>query len=144
MAFLICPWLISDPKSLSFCSGSVQLLSSVRLFVTPWTAARQASCPSPTPGVYPTSCPSSQWCHPTISSSVIPSPAFNLSQHQSFPMSQFFASCDQSVAVSASTSVLPMNTQDWSPLGWTCKVIKSLFPLKMKTPELLCQDPPQG
>ena len=60
---------------------------------------------------------SSQWCHATISSSVIPSPAFNLSQHQSFPMSQFFASCDQSVAVSASTSVLPMNIQNWFLLG---------------------------
>ena len=78
-------------------------------------------CPSPTPGVYPDSCPLSQWCHPTISSSVIP-----FSSHpQSFPasgsfqMSQLFESDGQSIGVSASTSVLPMNTQDWSSLGWT-------------------------
>ena len=78
-------------------------------------------CPSPTPGVHPNPCPSSWWCHRTISSSVIP---FS-SCLQSFPasgtlqMSQLFASCGQSIGVSASTSVLPMNTQDWSPLGWT-------------------------
>ena len=78
-------------------------------------------CPSPTLGVYPNSCPSSQWCHPTISSSVI---LFS-SCPQSFPasgysqMSQLFISGGQSIGVSASTSVLPMNTQDWSPLGWT-------------------------
>ena len=78
-------------------------------------------CPSPTPGLYPNSCPLSWWCHPTISSSVVP-----FSSHlQSFPasgsfsMSQFFASGSQSIGVSASTSVFPMNTQDWSPLGWT-------------------------
>ena len=78
-------------------------------------------CPSPTPGVYPNSCPLSQWCHPTISPSVIP-----FSSHlQSFPasgsfqMSQLFTSGSQSIGVSASISVLPMNTQDWSPLGWT-------------------------
>ena len=78
-------------------------------------------CPSPTPGVYPNSCPLSQWCHPTISSPVIP---FS-SRPQSFPasgsfqMSHLFASDGQSIGVSASTSVFPMNTQDWSPLGWT-------------------------
>ena len=78
-------------------------------------------CPSPTPGVYPNSCPLSQWCHPTISSSVIP-----FSSHpQSFPasgsfqMSQLFASCGRSIGVSVPASVLPMNTRDWSPLGWT-------------------------
>ena len=78
-------------------------------------------CPSPTPVVYPNPCPSSQWCHPTISSSVIPfssCPQFSPASG-SFPMSQFFASSGQSMGVSASTSVLPMNTQDWSPLGWT-------------------------
>ena len=79
------------------------------------------SCPSPTHGVYSSSCPLSQWCHPTISSLVIP---FS-SRPQSFPasgsftMSQFFTSGGQSIAVSASASVLPMNIQDWSPLGWT-------------------------
>ena len=79
------------------------------------------SCLSPTPGVYSNSCPLSRWCHPTISSSVIP---FS-SCPQSFPalgsfqMSQFFASGGQSIGVSASASVLPMNIQDWFPLGWT-------------------------
>ena len=81
----------------------------------------RSPCPSPTPGVYPNSYPLSQWCHLTISSSVIP---FS-SRLQSFPasgsfqMSQLFASGGQSIGVSASISVLPMNTQDWSPLGWT-------------------------
>ena len=78
-------------------------------------------CPSPTPGVYSNSCPSSRWCHPTISSSVIPfsSCLQFFPASESFPMSQFFASGGQSVGVSASTSVLPMKSQDWSPLGWT-------------------------
>ena len=76
--------------------------------------------PSPTPGVHPNSCASSQWCHPAISSSVIPfSCPQSLPASGSFPMSQFFAPGGQSIVVSASTSVLPMNTQDWSPLGWT-------------------------
>ena len=78
-------------------------------------------CPSPAPGVYPNPYPSSRWCHPTISSSVFP---FSFCPQSfpssgSFPMSQLFASSGQSIGVSASTSVLPMNTQDWSPLGWT-------------------------
>ena len=78
-------------------------------------------CPSPTPGVYSNSSPLSQWCQPTISSSVIP---FS-SRPQSFPasgslqMSQFFTSGGQSIGVSPSISVLPMNIQDWFPLGWT-------------------------
>ena len=78
-------------------------------------------CPSSTPGVYPNPCPSSQWCHPTISSSVIPfsSCPRSVPASGSFEMSQLFASGGQSTGVSASTSVLPMNTQDWSPLGWT-------------------------
>ena len=78
-------------------------------------------CPSPTPGVYPNSCPLSQWCHPTISSSVIPfsSCPQSVPASGSFQMSQLFASGGQSIGVSASTSVLPMNTQDWSPSGWT-------------------------
>ena len=78
-------------------------------------------CPSPTPGVYSNSCPSSRWCHPTISSSAVP-----FSSHlQAFPalgssqMSQFFASGGQRIGISASVPVFPMNTQDWSPLGWT-------------------------
>ena len=78
-------------------------------------------CPLPTPGVYSNSCPSSWWCHTAISSSVIPfsfCPQF-LPASESFPMSQLFTWGGQSIGVSVSTSVLPMNTQDWSPLGWT-------------------------
>ena len=78
-------------------------------------------CPSPTPGVHPNSCASSQWCHPAISSSVIPfssCPQF-LPDSGSFPMSQLFAWGSQSIEVSASAWVLSMNTQDWSPLEWT-------------------------
>ena len=80
----------------------------------------RSPCPSPTPGVYSNSCPLTWWCHPTISSSVIP-----FSHLQPFPalgsfqMSQFFASGSQSIGVSASTSILPMNIPDWFPLGWT-------------------------
>ena len=78
-------------------------------------------CSSPTPRVHPNPCPSSQWCHPTISSSVVPfsSCPQSFPASGSFPMSQVFASGGQSIGVSASTSVPPMNTQDWSPLGWT-------------------------
>ena len=81
----------------------------------------RSPCPSPTPGVYSNSCPLSRWCHPTISSSVIPfsSHLQSFSTSGSFQMSQFFASGGQSIGVSASTSVLPMNIQDWFPLGWT-------------------------
>ena len=78
-------------------------------------------CPSPTPRVHPNSCPLSWWCHPTISSSVIPfsSCPRSFPASGSFQVSQLFASGGQSVGVSASASVLPMNIQDWSPLGWT-------------------------
>ena len=78
-------------------------------------------CPSPTPGAYSNSCPSHQWCHPTISSSVIPfsSCLQSFLASGSFPMSLFVTSGGQSIGVSASTSVLPMNVQDWFPLGWT-------------------------
>ena len=78
-------------------------------------------CPSPTPGLYSNSWPSSQRCHPTISSSVIPFCAClqSFPASGSFQMNQFFASCGQSIGASASTSVLPMNIQDWFPLGWT-------------------------
>ena len=79
------------------------------------------SSPSPIPGVHPDPCLSSSWFHPTISSSVIPFSSCHQSfpASGSFPMSQLFVSGGQSIGVSASTSVLPMNTQDWSPLGWT-------------------------
>ena len=91
-------------------------------------------CPSPTPGAYSNSCPSSWWCHPTISSSVIPF-SFHLQYFPasgSFPMNQFFPSGGQCIGVSASASVLPMNIQDWFPLGLTgwislpSKTLKSL------------------
>ena len=77
-------------------------------------------CPSQTPGVYSNSCPSSRWCHPDISCSVVPfsSCPQSLPASGSFPMSQLFT-WGQSTRVSASASVLPVNTQDWSPLGWT-------------------------
>ena len=78
-------------------------------------------CPSPTPRVYPNSCPLSQWCHPAISFFLIPfsSCLQSFPASGSFQMSQLFSSGGQSTGVSASTSVPPMNTQDWSPLGWT-------------------------
>ena len=78
-------------------------------------------CPSPSPGVHSDSRPSSQWCHPAISSSVIPfsSCPQPLPASGSFPMSQLFARGGQSIGVTALTSICPMNTQDWSPLEWT-------------------------
>jgi len=114
------PWTTREVPSQSVS----QLLSRVQLFVTPWTAlGRHARplCPSPIPGVYSNSCASSTWCHPAISSSVVPfSSCFqSFPASGSFPMSQFFASGDQSIGVSASASVLPTNIQDWFPLGWT-------------------------
>ena len=79
------------------------------------------SCPSPAPRAYSNSCPSIQWCHTTISFSVVPfsSCLQSFPASGSSPMSQFFTSGGQSIGVSALASVLPMNTQDWSPLGWT-------------------------
>ena len=100
---------------------SGQSLSRVSLWDPHGLQYARPPCPSPTPGVYSNSCLLSRWCHPTISSFVIP-----FSSHlQSFPssgsfqMSQFFASGGQSIGVSASASDLPMNIQDWFPLGWT-------------------------
>ena len=90
-------------------------------------------CPSPTPGIYPNSCPLSQWCHPVVSSSVVPfsSCPQSFPASGSFQMSQLFASGGQRIGVSASTSVLPMNTQDRSPLGWTgwisLHIVKSFY-----------------
>ena len=101
--------------------SSVQSLSHVRLFATPWLEARQASLSVTNPGVYSNSCPLSRWCYPAISSSVIPFSSCTQSLPASgpFPISQLFAWGGQSTGVSASASVLTMNTQDWSPLGWT-------------------------
>ena len=78
-------------------------------------------CPSPTPGVYPNSCPSSRWCHPAISSSVVPlsSCPQSFPASGSFLMNQLFTWGGQSIRVSALTSLLPINTQDWLSLGWT-------------------------
>ena len=99
--------------------SSVQSLSRVRLFVTPWTAARQDSLSITNSQSLSNSCLSSQWCHPTISSSVVPFSSCPLFQHQGLIQSQFFATDGQNIGVSASTSVLPMNIQDWFPLGLT-------------------------
>ena len=100
--------------------SSIQLLSCVPLFVTPWTTAHQASLSITNSQSLLNSCPSSQWCHPTISSSVIPfsSCLQSFPAIVSFPTSQLFASGGQSIGVSALASVLPMNRQDWFPLGW--------------------------
>ena len=106
-------------KPISF--SSVQLLTCVRLFATPWTAERQAFLSITNSQSLLILMSMSWWCHPTISSSVVP---FS-SRLQSFPasgsfqMSLLFTSGGQSIGVSASTSVLPMNIQDWFPLGWT-------------------------
>ena len=122
---------------LQYMKVKVKSLSHVRLLATPWTAARRASLSITTPGACSNSCPSSRWCHPTISSSVIP-----FSSHpQSFPasgsyqMSQLFASGGQSIGVSTSTSVLPMNEysglisfrMDWLDLLAIQGTLKSLF-----------------
>ena len=100
-------------------SQSFQSLTSVQLFATPWTAA-SSPCPSPTARACLNSGPLSRWCHPTISSSVIPfsSCLQSFPASGSFQMDQIFASGGQSIGVSASASVLPMNIQDWSPLRW--------------------------
>ena len=111
-------------RQLIFQNVQPKFSSVAQLCLTLWLHGLQHArppCPSPTPGIYSNSCPLSLWCHPTISSSVVP-----FSSHlQSFPapgsfqMSQFFTSGGQSIRVSASASVLPMNIQDWFPLGWT-------------------------
>ena len=101
--------------------GSVQFSPVVSNSLRPHEPQHtRPPCPSPTPGVHPNPCPLSWWCHPTISSFVVPfsSCPQSFPASGSFPMSQLFTSGGQSIGVSASTSVLPMNTQDWS-LGWT-------------------------
>ena len=100
---------------------SVQSLSRVQLFVTPWTSARQASLYITNPGGYSNSCPLHQWCHPSVSSSVIPfsSRLQSFPASGSFPKSQLFTWGGQSIGVSAPATVLSMNIQGWFPLGWT-------------------------
>ena len=111
------------------CNGQWDLFASVQFSRSVLSnslqphAAQDARppCPSPTPWVYSNLCPSSQWCHPAISSSVIPFSSCSqaVPASGSFPTSQLLAWGGQSIGVSASASVLPMNTQDWSPLEWT-------------------------
>ena len=105
--------------------NSVQSLSHAQLLARVWPQEPQHArpqCPSPTPGLSPNSCPLSQWCPLAISYSVVPFSTclwcFPASGHF-HALSQLFTSGDQSFGVSASTSVLPINTQDWSALGWT-------------------------
>ena len=124
---------ISGPQ---FClivrisQGAVEYLLLFSLSVVSnslWPHGRQPDwdarllCPSPTPRVYSNSCLLSQWCHPTNSSSTVPFSSLpqSFSASGSFQMSQFFASGGQNIRVSASALVLPVNIQDWSPLGWT-------------------------
>ena len=101
--------------------SSVQLLSHVRLFVTPWIAALQASLSITNSRVHSNSRPLSQWWHPAISSSVVPFSSYpqSLPASESFPMSQLFTWGGQSTGVSALASFLPKNTQGWSPSEWT-------------------------
>ena len=101
--------------------SSVQSLSHAWLFATSWTAAHQASLSITKSRSPPKPMSIVSWCHPTISSSVLPfsSCPQSFPASGSFQMSQLFPSGGQSIGVSASTSVLPMNTQNWSPLGWT-------------------------
>ena len=101
--------------------SSVQSLSHVWLFVTPWIAVHQASLSITNSRSSLNSCPLSWWCHPAISSSVVPfsSCPQSLPASESFPMSQLFTWGGPSTGVSATASVLPMNTQDWSPSEWT-------------------------
>ena len=102
-------------------SQSVQSLSCVDSLQPHELQHARPPCPSPTPGVHSDSCPSSWWCHPAISSSVVPfsSCPQSLPASEFFPMSQLFPWGGQTIGVSALASVLPMKTQDWSPLGWT-------------------------
>ena len=118
---IIC--LLSVSNFLSTKQGSVQFTCPVMSDCL-WPHRQQYArlpCPSPTPWACSNSCPLSWWCHPTISSSVIPfsSRLQSFPASGSFPVSRFFASGGQSIGVSASASVLPVNIQDWFPLGWT-------------------------
>ena len=102
-------WMIEKARSVQFSRSAVS--NSLRPHES---QLARPPCSLKTPGVYPNSCPLRQWCHPAISSSVVPFPALEL-----FLVSKLFQWGSQSIGVSASASVLPMNTQDWSPLDWT-------------------------
>ena len=114
---------VSQKSAMGWIISSVQFSRSVMFNSLQPHGLQHARlpCPSPTPGVYSNSCPLSRWRHPTISSSVVPfsSCPQSFPASGSFPRSQCFTSGGQSIGVSASASVLPMNIQDWSPLGWT-------------------------
>ena len=120
------------PRMSDCCHSSVQFSRSVVSDSLQPHESQHARppCPSPTPGVYPNSCPSSQWCHPAISSSVVPfsSCPQSLPASESFPMSQLFTWGGQSIGVSASASALPVNTQGWSSewTGWISLQSKGL------------------
>ena len=130
---LFCWYILCPDRETSFTEAKYEFwkwnLSSVqfsRLVMSDslWPRGLQHTrppCPSPTPQIYPNPCPLSRCCHPTISFSVVPSPSClqSFPESGSFQMSQLFTSGGQSIGVSAATSVLPMYTQDWSPLGWT-------------------------
>ena len=121
--FHVTPFLYTSKRVRWYLFSSVQFSHSVmsNSLQPHGLQHTRPPCPSPTPGVYQKSCPLSRWCHPTISSSVIPFSSWPQSfpASGSFQMSHLFTSGGQSIGVSASASVLPMNTQDWSPLGWT-------------------------
>ena len=115
--------VIWSPKLIAMLGSSVQFSHSVVSNSLRPHGLQHARlpCPSPTPRAWSNSCPLSQWCHPTSSSSVVPFSSWlqSFPTSGSFPMSQFFTSGDWSIGVSASASILPMNIQDWFPLGWT-------------------------
>ena len=124
-----CLWFYEKKKNhLFFCSGNVFARSSVQFSHSVVSNSlphglqhTRLPCPSPTPRVCSNSCPLSQWCHTNNSSSVIPfsSHLQSFQASGSFPTCQFFASGGQSIGVSASASILPLNIQNWFPLGWT-------------------------
>ena len=118
--FSLCSHTAEETGSL-FQFSSLQSLSHVWLFAIPWIAARQATLPSPTLGVHSNLHPSSRWCHPAISSSVVPfsSCPQSLPASESFPMSQLFTWGGQSPGVSASASFPPKKSQGWSPSEWS-------------------------
>ena len=118
-AMILVFWMLSFKPAFSLSSFSCSVMAN-----SLWPHGlqhRRLPCPSLSPGVCSSSYPLSQWCHPTISSSVIPfsSCLQSFPASGSFPVSQFLASGGQSIGVSALASVLPMNIQDWFPLGWT-------------------------
>ena len=133
--FKIIPWLLHR-----MYISSVQFSRSV-MSDSLWSHELQHArppCPSPTPGVHSDSHPSSQWCHPAISSSVVPfsSCPQSLPASESFPMSQFFAWGGQSTGVSALTSFLPKKSQGWSPsewTGWTSLQSKGYMPINTQS-----------